>query len=137
MSQFNSQFRRWLHNKKWCFEAVWKVLCHFLCIGDFHRTTACHAKISIPRYYFVSINPKQLSTSTLKKKQYQQKTGLIQRWINNAHLCRLVWLWQRSFVWESVFVCCSQVSVAWKTIACQRARKSSVKHRQIWRGNCL
>ena len=34
-----------------------------------------------------------------------------------------------SFVWESVFICCSQVSVARKTISCQIAkRNNSIKH---------
>ena len=51
--------------------------------------------------------------------------------------CQLVLLWQRSFVWERVFVCCSQVNVSWQTISCQTEKRNSAKHRQIWRGKCV
>ena len=43
----------------------------------------------------------------------------------------------RSFVWESVIVCCLQVSLAWKTISCQTEKENRVKIKQIWHGNCV
>ena len=36
-----------------------------------------------------------------------------------------------------MFVCCFQVSLAWKTISCQMEKGNRVKHRQIWQGNCV
>ena len=32
---------------------------------------------------------------------------------------------------------CSQVSVSWRTISYQTAKRNCVKHRQIWQGNCV
>ena len=43
----------------------------------------------------------------------------------------------KSFVWGNVSVCCSQVTVSWKTISRQTAKRNSVKHRSFWQGNCV
>ena len=55
------------------------------------------------------------------KKQYQQTTGLIQR-LNKS---------QRSFVPESVSVCCLQVCLTWRPIHCQTETGNRVKRVQI------
>ena len=67
-------------------------------------------------------------------KQYQHKIGstkrgLIQRLINNTPF--VYWCYcGRKVLFEKVclFVCCSQVNVAWKTIFCQAEKGNRVKH---------
>ena len=76
----------------------------------------------------------------LNNDQHQhQKTISTNNRINskiNQHLtpfCRLalLTLWQRSFAWESMFVCCWKACLAWKTISCQTEKGNRVIHSQI------
>ena len=65
---------------------------------------------------FISINHKHWSTS--KTNIYWQQ-DLFKDQSTTHTFCRLVLLYQSHFVWESVFSCCSQVSLEWKTVFCQ------------------
>ena len=66
-------------------------------------------------------------TNTNMKKQYQQTIGLIQGLFDNVHLLLIGVIVQRSVVSESLFVCYSQVCLAWKTISYQIEKGNRVK----------
>ena len=44
---------------------------------------------------------------------------------------------QRNFVSVSVFACCFQVCLTWKTISCQTDKGNRVKHSQFLQGTCV
>ena len=56
------------------------------------------------------------------KKQYQQTKGLIQRSINISHLLSIGVIVAEKFCFEKVFVCCLQVSLAWKKFLARQKR---------------
>ena len=76
------------------------------------------AKSGIYILHFRSNNPKQWSTPTSKNNI--STNNKINREIKQQHttFCQLVLLSQRSFISVSVFACCWQVCLAWKTISC-------------------
>ena len=67
-------------------------------------------------------------------KQYQHATRLIQRFICITHLLLIDVIAAENFCLRK-HVCCSQVSLAWKTISFRKEKGNRVKHRQTWQGN--
>ena len=90
------------------------------CIGYIGNIITQYAKQKLlsPRCNSISANPKQWSKST-SKNNINKKHDKFKDKSTTYTFRRLVLLWQRSFVWKTVFVCCSQVSLLWKTISCQ------------------
>ena len=91
----------------------WRAVCTLWKITKFeelHCITPYHAKLLAPRHYSKNINLNKNNSNI--NMQYQQTGGFIRRQINITPVFLLVLLWHKSFVWDSVSVCCSQVGVS-------------------------